>query len=471
MKIPRVWWSLIGGAGLLAVLALAVFAVGCGDIFRPVAIPITGPPGDPQATSFAFVVSQNAPNNDGSMLQVNVPGDSAVFSTAAGLGPVHAAFLPPGESRIFEANRDDDTLTTYLPSLPSQPTTTINLPAGSRPVFLASTETSKMYVADVGDGTGPSSIGVIEGQQTAFLTSIPLCATNTNPCSAPPAMPVALAETRDGKKLYSVNQGNDSVSVIDTASDTVLRNVTVGTSPIWALFSPDGLELYVLNQGSNSVSVIDTTTDTVVATLAVGASPDHMFVDKQFNRLYLVNGVTPSSSDPNATDQVWIFDASVDPPTPLTTVRLKVWGPSTITVLGNGQKAYVGSYALTQPGTTQPCAGPTSSCDAAVSMSVINATSNTLQSTRGFTPVPAACNLNGVSFTQPGGVRFPAFTASSSDSNRVYISTCDAGVIHVVNTSNDSLETDIAMPVSAFPPPTSTSPPPPQQPVFVLPGP
>src|SRR5579864_3404569 len=128
MKNSRVWWSgLSGVAGLLAVAALAVFAVGCGDIFRPVAVPITGPPGDPQATSYAYAVSQNAPSNDGSVLQINVPGDSAVFSTAAGLGAVHAAFLPPGQSRIFVANRDDDSLTTYFPSLTSQPPTIITL--------------------------------------------------------------------------------------------------------------------------------------------------------------------------------------------------------------------------------------------------------------------------------------------------------------------------------------------------------
>jgi YVTN family beta-propeller protein len=457
MKISRVWWSgLSGGAGLLAALVLAVFAVGCGDIFRPVAVPITGPPGDPQPTSFAFVASQNAPANAGSILQVNVPGDSAVFSTPAGVGPVHAAFLPPGESRIYAANRDDDTLTTYLPSLISLAPTTLTLPSGSHPVFLASTETSKMYVANAGTNT----VGVISGVQSALTTQVTVGAT-----------PVALAETKDGKKLYVVNQGDGTVSVIDTTTDTVLRTITVGTSPLWALFSPDGLELYVLNQGTGTVSVIDTTSDAVVTTLTVGTSPAHMFVDKQFDRLYVVNEVIPTTSNPNATDRVWIFDASLDPPTPLTTVTLNVWGPATITVLANGLKAYVGNFELTEPGKTTPCTGPTTSCEAAVSLSVINTGSNTLQSTHAFTPVPALCNPNNVAFTQTGGVRFPEFTASSSDSNRVYVSSCDAGVIHVVKTSNDSLATDIAMPVSSFPPPSPTSPPPPPQPVFVLPGP
>lgn len=446
MKISRAWWNgLKGSAGLLAVLALAVFAVGCGDIFRPVAIPITGPPGDPQPTSYAFIVSQNAPANAGSITQLNVPGDSAVFATPVGVGPVHAAFLPPGESRIYVANRDDDSVTTYLPSLSTEAPTTLNLPPGSHPVYLASTESGKMYVADA----GTNSVGVINGLQSALTTVVPVGTT-----------PVALDETSDGKKLYVLNQGDGTVSVIDTATDTVLHTITVGTSPTWALFSPDNQELYVLNQGSGTVSVINATTDALVTSLSVGTSPTHMFVDTQFNRLYVV--------DAASSNNLWIFDASVDPPKLLTSLTVQPDPtaavpplPTSITVLANGQKAYVASF---QP--NSPAAGKVT-----VWISVVNATSNTVQKAHSFAPVPAICNPNNVPFTQTGGVRFPAFVASSSNSNRVYISSCDAGAIHVINTSNDSFVTDIASPVSAFPPPAPTSPPPPQQPVFVLAGP
>ncbi len=448
MKLSRVWWSLSAGAGLLATLALAVLAVGCGDVFRPVAIPIGGPPGDPQATSYAFFVGQNAPANFGEALQLNVPGDSAFFATPLGVGPVHAAFLPPGESRIYIANRDDDSITTYLPSLTTEAPTTLNLPSGSRPVYLATTESGKMYVANAGGNT----VGVINGAQSALTTVVPVGNT-----------PVALAETSDGKKLYAVNQGDGTVSVIDTSTDKLLYNVTVGPStaaPIWAQFSPDGLELYVLNQGSGTLSVINTTTDKVVTDLSAGTLPVHMFVDKQFNRLYVV--------DSASSNNLWIFDASVDPPKPITTLTVQPAPtaavppvPTSITVLANGQKAYIASL---QPNT--PSAGKVT-----VWVTVINATSNTVQSKLAFPAVAAVCNPNSVPFTQAGGVRFPAFAASSSNSNRVYISSCDAGTVHIVNTSNDTLVTDIAMPASAFPPPSPTSSPPPQQPVFVLPGP
>lgn len=439
-----------GGAGLLALLALAVLAIGCGDVFRPVAVPIAGPPGDPQSTSFAFALNQNAPATAGSILQINVPGDSAVFSTPTGLGPVHAAFLPPGESRIYVANRDDDTVTTYLPSLTSQGPTVLNLPSGSKPVFLATTETSKMYVANAGS----NSVGVIEATQNALITTVPVGAT-----------PVALAETADGKKVYAVNQGSANVSVIDTGSDTVINTIPVGSSPIWAQFSPDGLELYVLNQGSGTVSVIDTTSDAVVTTLPVGTSPVHMVVDKQLNRLYVVDGASSNN--------LWIFDASVDPPVALKTLTLPLANPTSITVLANGLKAYIPSQQITAPAMNSLCPVKTIPCAlSVVSVAIVNTTNNTVRGTVSLTsPVQQVCNPGNVLFTQTGGVRFRALATSSSNSNRVYISSCDAGVIHALNTTNDSPVTDLAAPVSSFAPLTATSPPPPQQPVFVLPGP
>jgi YVTN family beta-propeller protein len=61
-----------------------------------------------------------------------------------------------------------------------------------------------------------------------------------------------------------------SVSVIDTATNTVPATVSVGSSPQGVAVNPAGTRVYVANAGSNSVSVIDTATNTVVATVSVG---------------------------------------------------------------------------------------------------------------------------------------------------------------------------------------------------------
>lgn len=67
---------------------------------------------------------------------------------------------------------------------------------------------------------------------------------------------------------YVTNQDDNTVSVIDTASNTVVATVPVGTRPYAAVPTPDNAFVYVANFGDNSVSVIDAHTHTVTATLA-----------------------------------------------------------------------------------------------------------------------------------------------------------------------------------------------------------
>ena len=64
---------------------------------------------------------------------------------------------------------------------------------------------------------------------------------------------------------YITNEGSATVSVIDTATNTVVATVPVGSSLIGVAVTPDGAFVYVTNTGSGTVSVIATATNTVVA--------------------------------------------------------------------------------------------------------------------------------------------------------------------------------------------------------------
>ena len=46
------------------------------------------------------------------------------------------------------------------------------------------------------------------------------------------------------------------MSVVNTATNTVIATIPVGTNPSGVAVSPDGNYLYVTNRGSNTVSVI-----------------------------------------------------------------------------------------------------------------------------------------------------------------------------------------------------------------------
>ncbi|MFD5430138.1 YncE family protein, partial [Streptomyces sp. NPDC127084] len=76
-----------------------------------------------------------------------------------------------------------------------------------------------------------------------------------------------------GTYAYVANSESNTVSVIDTATNTVSATIDVGSFPIGVAVSPDGTRAYVVNGFSDTVSVIDTATNTVVATVAVGDDP------------------------------------------------------------------------------------------------------------------------------------------------------------------------------------------------------
>ena len=74
-------------------------------------------------------------------------------------------------------------------------------------------------------------------------------------------------------KAYVTNANAGTVSVIDTATNTVSATVAVGNQPFGVAITPDGTKAYVANQNAGTVSVIDTATNTVSATVAVGSVP------------------------------------------------------------------------------------------------------------------------------------------------------------------------------------------------------
>ena len=83
-----------------------------------------------------------------------------------------------------------------------------------------------------------------------------------------------MAVTPDGSKVYVPNYGSDTVSVIDTATNTVITTIPVGATPWGVAVTPDGSRVYVANSGDNAVSVIDTISNTVIGSpIPVGSQP------------------------------------------------------------------------------------------------------------------------------------------------------------------------------------------------------
>jgi DNA-binding beta-propeller fold protein YncE len=460
-------------SALLALLLSVIVCVACGDVFRPVAVPVIGNPPDPANFHFAMVVSQNAPGTPSSAMQIDVSGDSNVGNAKLGLGPVHAALLPPAGGRVYVANNLNDTVSVFTPATPcfvapcqvsgTGTVTTISLPPGSAPVFVHSTQSSRMYVADFGSATtaGSNNVAVIDTQNNVVTNLIPLG-----------GRPVVLAQTPNGQKLYAVNQGDNTVVPVLSASVTPINTVdnstgtpiTSMTSPVWAVASSDNTSVFVLDSATGLISVIDTVSDNVASVTPIaesaGAGANFMFLDRHLNRLYVTN--------PTA-NTLAIYNAAVNnissgtPPKLMTAAPIQLpagaANPVMVTSLQNGTNAYVVSYQI---------AGNTMNSE----VTVIRNTDNRIVGA----PIRlASVNLASLS---PGALatcqnpiltRFRTSIASSVDSSRVYVSVCDAGTTFVVRTSNNSvvLPSGMRSPVSSYTPVTGLQPPP-QNPVLVV---
>ena len=133
-------------------------------------------------------------------------------------------------------------------------------------------------------------------------------------------------------KAYVGNFKDNTVSVIDTASATVVSTIPVAAGPHGMLLSRDGKTLYVSGDGSSQVSVIDTATDRLVRSLAVGRTP-HGLAQSPDGGLLLVAVY--------GEDRVALFDTA----SATEVGSVSVAKPHTIAMRPDGQRAYVASQA------------------------------------------------------------------------------------------------------------------------------
>jgi YVTN family beta-propeller protein len=477
---------------LVVVLACTVVCLSCGQVYRPVVIPITITPPNPSNFHEVFAINANVPFNPGTGMQVDVSGDTNVGVINIGLNPTHAAILP-NNSRVFVASAgsvigQSDVVTSFTPAFDAAIGTglgggaTISLPSGSLPVFVHSTRNNTMYVANF----GTNSVAQLDTLLNAVSNSV-LVGVN----------PVALVETPNGNKLYVANQGSSSVSSLNTVD--MSQNAVTGFSgitPVWLVSRSDSQKVYVLTQGDGRLATIDTGTDTVVSTVPVGAGANFIFYDPQLNRLYVTN---PSTS------MVYVFSTTGganDTPIQLSAISMTAGphppcpsgcSPSSVTALRDGSRFYVASYEMATS-CPDPVVGSSSAC-VIPRLTVFDAnsfavkTTLTLLSSPPFASnpsthqsqfaVPPVASCAPAALYAPGTTRFRVFTTASVDGSRVYVSMCDVGSIAIVTTTTssispggntpDTLVTDLVAPFSAGSS-SAGGEPPPQNPVFLFAG-
>ena len=87
--------------------------------------------------------------------------------------------------------------------------------------------------------------------------------------------------TPDSKYAYVSNLGDNTVSVIRTEDNSVVKTITVGNGPAGVSMTPNGKYVYVNNSGAGTVSVIQTSDNTVIDTDPSTPEIDPIEVGKQ----------------------------------------------------------------------------------------------------------------------------------------------------------------------------------------------
>jgi len=511
--------------GLVAAIALATWLeLSCGQVYRPVVIPVSITPPNPANFHAVFGISANVPFTPGTALQIDVSGDSNIGVANMGVNPTHAAILP-NNSRVFVASAgslfagDTDVVTAFFPATDSSiavglgTPTTFSLPnvgptnpgtglpyfCSYLPDFVATAQTNAVYVANFG----------VENQPNCNLTSTDSVATLnpgtntiTNIGYLPAGThPVGMVETPNALNLYVLSQGNKVLDLSPTDLSTI-ATISVGNFPTWAVARPDGQRVYVVTQGDGMLSTIDTSKNALVPgspQSVGGAGANYVIYDKSHNRLYVTS--------PNAA-AVYVFDATADPPTPIGSATGAVAIPAppipacgtctyspvipvSVAALPDGSRFYVASYVTAAPGSPCPDANITAAGCVIPQVTVFDAGTLAVKTTvfpllspvasaplgQPFAMAPVAFCTPTVPYS-PVAARFRMSAAASADSSRVYASLCDGGSVAIVNTTTstitingntpDTLVLDLPAPFSAA---TATNgEPPPQNPVFLLTG-
>ncbi len=254
-----------------AALAAAALVAGCGNSYRPVVTPInpSGPAAQP--TAYAVVISAPSPTAAGIVTLVDYSGDTIL--TIAPIGPGPSVFTLDELGATGYTLNSDGTLSNFpiTTSLQAKEVTYSTLASTAQPVNLMA-PSAGLWVPDL---TG-NVVDLFASSPEAFKLAIPL----TTPTSGLTPVTVIGSPTLQGQREYAISQNfTDSTGVacnvspttqttgsatpIEISTNTTDAPITVGKCPVFALNSADQRRVFVLNRGDDTVSVINAQNNTI----------------------------------------------------------------------------------------------------------------------------------------------------------------------------------------------------------------
>jgi DNA-binding beta-propeller fold protein YncE len=243
-----------------AALAAAVLMAGCGNNYRPVVTPInpSGPAAQP--TSYAVVISSPSATTPGIVTILDYAGDTVMASAPIGPGP-RTFVLDQLGSTGYTVN-SDGTLANFpiTTTLQAKLVTYTTLASNAKPLnFLA--PSAGLWATDL---TG-NMVDIFQLSPASFKLAVPV---------APTPVAIVGSPTLAGQREYVVSQNfadptglacntapasqpTGVATPIEIQSYTTDPPISVGRCPVYALPSTDTKRIFILNRGSDTVSVIN----------------------------------------------------------------------------------------------------------------------------------------------------------------------------------------------------------------------
>ena len=97
----------------------------------------------------------------------------------------------------------------------------------------------------------------------------------------------------DGTRLCVISIGSNAITLIDTATNKVLKSHYVGRSPHEAFFTPDGKEIYVAVRGEDYVAVLNAETLDEITRVKTNSGPGMILFRPDGKYAYVPSSFTP----------------------------------------------------------------------------------------------------------------------------------------------------------------------------------
>jgi DNA-binding beta-propeller fold protein YncE len=333
MSFRRVGW--------VVAIALATWLeISCGQVYRPVVIPTSTTPPNPANFHAVFGISANAPYNPGTVLQIDVSGDTDIGVADMGVNPTHAAILS-NHSRVFVASAgslfagDTDVVTAFFPAAASSTATGIGTVTTFTLPNVGANQTSGVLSISE-DSNNLVTMTISASLINATVGSLIVISGVVIPPGTPPAPgctnPPATTGYDGSFSISSVSgttiQFSDPIPCL-TAISTPGGVATIPV-PLFCSYLPDFVtssqssNVYVANFGdengahcnlssTDSVAALDLARNVVgtIAYLPAGAHPVAMVETPNSQNLYVINQGNNTVADLSPTDLTTIATISL----------------------------------------------------------------------------------------------------------------------------------------------------------------